>query len=68
MKRLQKPPRKKTKRQRRKVNPLAIAAAQGVKPITDVQELRGNFWPEEENLDDFLRELTRWRHEGKEEQ
>lgn len=67
MKRLQKPPRKKTKSQRRKVNPVAIATAQGVKPLIDAQELRGDFWPKKENIDDFLAELTKWRHEGKEE-
>jgi hypothetical protein len=31
-----------------------LAAEQGVKPVTDIQSLRGNFWPEDESIDEFL--------------
>jgi hypothetical protein len=31
-----------------------LAAEQGVTPVTDLAALRGDFWPEEESLDEFL--------------
>ena len=34
---------------------------QGTKPITDVSVLRGNFWPEEENVEDFITTYREWR-------
>lgn len=36
-------------------------AAQGTGPITDVSVLRGDFWPEEESMEDFLVALHEWR-------
>ena len=38
-----------------------IIAQQGKGPITDIAELRGDFWPEEESIDDFLAALHEWR-------
>ena len=31
-----------------------LAKQQGVKPIRSIEELQGDFWPEEESVDDFL--------------
>ena len=31
-----------------------LAKQQGVKPIRSIEELQGNFWPEEDSVDDFL--------------
>ncbi len=38
-----------------------IAAQQGVKPIEDIDELLGDFWPEEESEDEFLATIRAWR-------
>lgn len=43
-----------------------LAAEQGVKPVENPDELLGDFWPEEENLDDFLAWFRKLRREGKE--
>jgi hypothetical protein len=31
-----------------------LARQQGVKPIRDIKELQGDFWPEDESVDEFL--------------
>jgi len=36
-------------------------AEQGTGPITDVSVLHGDFWPEEELIEDFLTALHEWR-------
>lgn len=36
-------------------------AEQGTGPITDVSVLHGDFWPEEESIEDFLAALHEWR-------
>jgi hypothetical protein len=38
-----------------------LIAQQGKRPITDVAVLHGNFWPEEESIEDFLAALSEWR-------
>lgn len=38
-----------------------LAAQQGVTPVTDAATLRGDFWPEEENVDDFVTAMRAWR-------
>jgi hypothetical protein len=38
-----------------------LASAQGVSFPRDPRELIGDFWPEEESIDDFLRALREWR-------
>ena len=38
-----------------------LTAEQGTGPIADVRLLRGDFWPEEESIEDFLATL----HEGR---
>ena len=38
-----------------------IIAQQGKGPITDLSDLHGDFWPEEESIEDFLDALHEWR-------
>ena len=38
-----------------------LAAQQGKGPITDPRVLHGDFWPEEEPIEDFLAALHEWR-------
>ena len=38
-----------------------LTAEQGSGPITDISELRGSFWPEEETVRQFLDALHEWR-------
>lgn len=39
-----------------------IASQQGVKPITEIDELYGDFWPEDEDVDEFIRTVREWRN------
>lgn len=38
-----------------------LVAEQGTGPITNVSVLHGDFWPEEESIEDFLDHLREWR-------
>jgi hypothetical protein len=38
-----------------------LKRSQGTTPISHPEELPGDFWPEEENIDDFLAALREWR-------
>ena len=38
-----------------------IIAQQGKGPIADLSVLHGDFWPEEESIEDFLAALDEWR-------
>jgi hypothetical protein len=38
-----------------------LTAQQGKGPIDDVSMLRGDFWPEDERIEDFLVALHEWR-------
>lgn len=42
-----------------------LARTQGVKPIGDISELKGDFWPHDENLDEFLKWLRTTRNEDR---
>ena len=42
----------------------ALMDIHGVKPIRDFEELLGDFWPENESVDDFIATIDEWRHEG----
>ena len=42
----------------------ALAKAQGVAPIREIDELVADFWPEDENVEDFMTAVRRWRDEG----
>jgi len=42
-----------------------LAAQQGVQPIRDTESLRGNnIWPQEDDIDEFVETVHRWRREG----
>ena len=38
-----------------------LMAEQGTGPITDMSVLHGDFWPEEESIEEFLKTLHEWR-------
>jgi hypothetical protein len=38
-----------------------LVAEQGTKFRTDPAELLGDFWPEEESIEDFLKAVHEWR-------
>ncbi len=40
------------------------ASDQEVDPIMDIDELRGDFWPEDEGPDEFVEAVREWRREG----
>jgi hypothetical protein len=42
-----------------------LARRQGVKPIRSMDELRGDFWPEEESVDEFLAWVRELRQSDK---
>ncbi len=42
-----------------------LMQVQGTIPTSDSRELLGDFWPEEENIDDFLAALREWRGHSK---
>jgi hypothetical protein len=41
-----------------------LAKEQGVEPVRDISSLYGDFWPEDESMEEFLATLRRWRQEG----
>ena len=41
-----------------------LAAQQGIKPIADPRELHGDFWPEDDSIDEFMAAVRQWRREG----
>lgn len=42
-----------------------LAKRQGVKPIRNIEDLQGDFWPEEESVDEFLDWVQTIRHQDK---
>jgi hypothetical protein len=40
-----------------------LVAEQGTRPL-EFEEMLGDFWPEEESVDDFLAAWRTWRSEG----
>jgi hypothetical protein len=42
-----------------------LVAEQGTRFRTDPADLLGDFWPEEESIEDFLRALHEWRGHDK---
>lgn len=38
-----------------------LAAEQQVRPITNFESLKASFWPEDENVDDFVRNMRERR-------
>ncbi len=43
----------------------ALAREQGVPSDTKFEDLLGDFWPEDQSVDDFLAARERWRREGR---
>jgi hypothetical protein len=43
-----------------------LVAAQGLTFPRDPEDLLGDFWPEEESIEDFLAALREWRGRAKE--
>ncbi|MBW3624283.1 MAG: hypothetical protein KY468_12825 [Armatimonadetes bacterium] len=43
---------------------LELAEQQGVKPVERFEDLLGDFWLEEESIDDFIATVRAWRNEG----
>lgn len=41
-----------------------LTAQQGVRPITDLDQLHGDFWPDDETADEFIDAVRTWRREG----
>jgi hypothetical protein len=41
-----------------------IAAEQGVRPVRRLEDPIGDFWPEDESIDDFIAAVREWRHGG----
>ena len=41
-----------------------LAAEQSVRPITDFDSLRADFWPEDESIDDFVRTVRKRRRDS----
>jgi hypothetical protein len=42
----------------------ALARDQGVKPVERFEDLLGDFWPEDEDVDDFIAARRQWQWEG----
>jgi hypothetical protein len=42
----------------------ALALSQGVRPITNFNDLLGDFWPEDETADQFVAAVREWRRDG----
>ncbi len=42
-----------------------LADQQGVRPLQDIQQLRNDFWPEDENPEAFVDAVRNWRREEK---
>ena len=42
----------------------ALAMEQGVRPVASLEDLVGDFWPEDEAIDDFIALVRQWRHQG----
>jgi hypothetical protein len=42
----------------------ALASEQGVEPADDFDALLGDFWPEDESVDEFVATLREWRRDA----
>jgi hypothetical protein len=51
-------------RQRSAEDLIALAREQGVKPVERFEDLLGDFWPEDESVDEFLEARRQWQREG----
>ena len=48
----------------RKTTLADLIAKQGSKPITNIDDLKADFWPEGESIDEFIDTVRCWRSEG----
>ena len=48
----------------RKVDLSSLASEQGVAPVRRFDDLLGDFWPEDDNVDEFIATIRAWRCEG----
>ena len=39
----------------------SLATQQGVKPVTNFEDILGDFWPKDESIDEFVTTLRAWR-------
>src|SRR4051812_23321791 len=39
----------------------ALAVQQGIQPVASLEDLVGDFWPEDETIDDFIEVVRQWR-------
>jgi hypothetical protein len=46
-----------------RLDPEALASEQGVEPADDFDVLLGDFWPEDEDADEFVTALRTWRRD-----
>jgi hypothetical protein len=44
-------------------DPLVLAKAQGVLPLSSFDDLLGDFWPEDESVDEFIAEIRELRRQ-----
>jgi len=44
-----------------------LAKQQGVKPIRSIEDLQGDFWPEDESVDEFLEWVRAIRQQDRQE-
>ena len=44
---------------------LRLAEQQGIKPVQNFDDLLGDFWPEDESIDEFVATVRAWRDEEK---
>lgn len=42
---------------------IELARQQDVRPVTDLTLLRGDFWPDNESVDDLINTVRAWRNE-----
>lgn len=42
-----------------------LARQQGVSPVGNLEELRVEFWPESDSIDEFIAAVRRWRHQDR---
>lgn len=47
-----------------KMDLATLAAQQGIRPVTNFDDLLGAFWPEDETADEFIAAVRQWRREG----
>ena len=43
-----------------------LAEEQGVRPVSNFNDLLGDFWPEDESADEFIAATRDWNQEGAE--